>query len=440
MQILSSNRGIALLMVMSLLVVLTVVLATFTYDTQLNILRMSNIQEKLQARLNAESGLNFAMAQLRIYQAANNKVAKNKSLQSFANPYRLEEAVTSVSLIYPVEFPEEDGEEEVEEDDLMQRSAKERFNSNNFLQGGINVSIQSIKGFLNPNRLIIYPKEDKLPKNPPKNPEEEKKRPVSLIAKEEMIKTLDNLLTSKRESDEEFDKEYGDMDPEFMIKELSWYVNHPDHFDDPEKGRIEELYAREGATPKHAPLTSLEELYLLQGWPDAIVDMVKDSFTVHENHSIPINEIVQSQLESLFPELEPEQVEHFFHYRDGDPEQEWDPSPFQNVNHFRSFMVDQLDIGEKLYERRAEELERAKMKFGVVGKLYKIVSRGNFNRVDYTLTAFVEIPVEPPKKKKSNPLLSRRQRQRNAPKPPAPKKKEGPEILQPPKIVEIRIQ
>ena len=114
MHILGNSKGIALLMMMSFIVILTLILATFTYDTQINILRMSNIQEKLQARLNAEAGLNFAMAQLRLYQAANNKVAKNKHLQSFATPSRLEEAVTAVSLIYPVEAS---GNAEAEEDD-----------------------------------------------------------------------------------------------------------------------------------------------------------------------------------------------------------------------------------------------------------------------------------------------------------------------------------
>ena len=439
------------MMVMSFVTVLTVILVTFTYDTHVNILRMSNIQEKLQARLNAESGLNFAMAQLRIYQVASNKVAKNKHLQSVATPSRLEEAVTSVSLIYPVEVSGESGDDEEEppedDQDLIQKSARERFEENNFLRGTINVSIQSIKGFLNPNRLVVSLKENEPPTRPPRRPEEEeeeeRKRPPSLIVKEEMIKALDNLLTTKKDSDEEFAKEYGDVESEFLVKELAWYVNRPGNFDDPENGRIEELYHREGVTPKHAPLVSLDELYLLQGWPDAIVDMAKDSFTVHENHSIPINEIVQSQLEALFPELDFEQIEQFFKYRDGDPEQEWDPTPFQSVNHFKSFLVNDLGIKEELYDRRAQELERAKMKFGVVGKLYKVVSTGGFNRVNYTLTAFVEIAVKPPAKK-PKPPLSRRRRPGEPAKGQKPKKskkeKEGPEILLSPKIVEIHIQ
>ena len=133
----TNDKGIALLMVMSFMAVLTVILSTFTYDTQLNMLRMSNIQEKLQARLNAESGLNFAMAQLRLYQEANNRVAKIKQLQSFATPARLEEAVTTVSLIYPVELGgggEQEGEES--EENLVQKSAKESFEENNLIRGG----------------------------------------------------------------------------------------------------------------------------------------------------------------------------------------------------------------------------------------------------------------------------------------------------------------
>ena len=432
----NDNKGIALLMVMSFMVILTVILSTFTYDTQLNMLRMSNIQEKLQARLNAESGLNFAMAQLRLYQEANNRVAKIKQLQSLVTPSRLEEAVTSVSLAYPVEVMDSGDEEEEDDKNLIQKSARESFEENNFIRGGINVSIQSINGFLNPNRLAATFHK----KPPPSDSQEEQKRPVSLIVEEEITKAIENLLIQKKESDPEFAKEYEDIDANFLVKELAWYINRPENFDDPEKVRIEQLYAKEQITPKHAPLSSLDELYLLQGWPDGIVDLVKDSLTVHETHSIPVNEIVKSQLEALFPELSEEQIDQFFKYRDGDPAEEWEPAPFQNMRDFKSFMVGELNISEEAYDRRAEELERAKMKFGVVGKLYKIVSRGNFNRVDYILTAFVEIPVAPPKKKpkpfpKKKKLRgsSNNSKQQN-------KKKEGPEILLPPKIVEIHIQ
>ena len=425
------NKGVALLMVMSMMVLLTVILATFTYDTQLNVMRMSNIQEKLQARLNAEAGLNFAMAQLRLYQAAINRIARYKNLQAFANPSRLEGAVTSVSLVYPAEMRGSEDEEE----DLIQKAAKQNFEKNNFLRGGVNVSIKPIKGFLNPNRLVAP-----LEKNEePRDPNEEEKKPPTLIVKEEIIKAIDHLLTQKKESEPDFAEEYADIEAEFLVKELAWYVNRPESFNDPDRARIEEMYFKEGVTAKHSPLISLEELYLLQGWPDDIVNLIKDSLTVHENHSIPINKIVQSQLEALFPELNEEEVQRFFEYRDGDSSQDLDPNPFNNVSHFKNFLTGELNISEEAYRRRAEELERAKMKFGVVGKLYKIVSRGQYNRANYTLTAYVEIPVEPPKKEPPRPPsappepLKKKQGEKK-------KKKEGPEILLPPKIVEIRIQ
>ena len=438
------NKGVALLMAMSMMVVLTVILATFTYDTQLNVMRMSNIQEKMQARLNAEGGLNFAMAQLRLYQAANNRISRYPNLQSFANPSRLEAAVTSVSLIYPAEMGalvtgdgegEEEEDEDEDEQDLIQKVAKENFEENNLLRGGVNVSIKPIKGFLNPNRLVAPLEEEK--KRKPKDPKEEEKKPPSLIVEEEMIKALSYLLEQEKESNPDFAEEYGDIEAEFLVKELAWYVNRPEKFNDPDRIRIEEMYAKEGVTPKHSPLISLEELYLLQGWPEAIVNLVKDSLTVHENHSIPINEIVQSQLEALFPELNEEEVQRFFEYRDGDSSQELDPNPFNNVSHFKNFLIRELNISEEAYKRRAEELERAKMKFGVVGKLYKVTSRGQYNRANYTLTAFIEIPVEPPKKEPSLPPRSSR---KPPPKKKKREKKEKPEVLLPPKIVEIRIQ
>ena len=425
------NKGVALVMTMSMIVLLTVILATFTYDTQLNVMRMSNIQEKLQARLNAEGGLNFAMAQLRLYQAASNRIAKYQNLQSFANPSRLESAVTAVSLIYPAEA----GGGEDEEVDLVQKVAKESFEKDNLLRGGVNVSIQPIKGFLNPNRLVSPLEDVKKKINNPNSEEEEKKSP-SLIVKEEMIKALTQLLAQKKESEPDFAQEYGDIEAELLVNELAWYVNRPQDFNDPDRGRIEDIYLKAGVAAKHAPLTSLEELYLLQGWPDEVVNLIKDSLTVHENHSIPINKIVRSQLEALFPELEEEEIQRFFEYRDGDSSQGLDPNPFNNVSHFKSFLIEQLGVMEDTYKRRAEEFERAKMKFGLVGKLYKVISRGQYNRANYTLTAFIEIPVEPPKKRQPPPLGREKPNPRQKP----PPKKKTPEVLLPPKIVEIRIQ
>ena len=53
----SSEQGIALLMVMGVIAILTFLLADFTFETKLNKIKIYNQQDKIQARLNAESQL-----------------------------------------------------------------------------------------------------------------------------------------------------------------------------------------------------------------------------------------------------------------------------------------------------------------------------------------------------------------------------------------------
>ena len=48
-KILNNDRGVALLLIMGSITILTYVLADFTFGTKLNKIRVQNIQDKLQA-------------------------------------------------------------------------------------------------------------------------------------------------------------------------------------------------------------------------------------------------------------------------------------------------------------------------------------------------------------------------------------------------------
>ena len=79
---LNNESGIALLMVMGVIAILTFLLADFTFESKLNKIKIYNQQDKIQARLNAESGLNFALGKLRLYQEGRNKIEKDDNLKS----------------------------------------------------------------------------------------------------------------------------------------------------------------------------------------------------------------------------------------------------------------------------------------------------------------------------------------------------------------------
>ena len=74
------NSGVALIMVLSSITILTFILAEFTFNTKINTLKVYNRQDQTQARLNAESGVTFAMAKLKMYKEARNLLQKSQSL------------------------------------------------------------------------------------------------------------------------------------------------------------------------------------------------------------------------------------------------------------------------------------------------------------------------------------------------------------------------
>lgn len=471
----NGNRGIAMLMVMSSVALLATLLAAFTYDTELNKIRTSNIQEKLQARLNAESGLHFAVAKLRLYQEARNKISKNKSLQTIITPALLESPILQ-PFVYPVPADRE-------KLNLAQKSALEDFEENSLISGKINVEIQKVQGFINPNHLRIdlaaiqkkktrrADKEKKRGRNDregdldrKKKKEKDKEREEDIyeedekeegeqrwpweIIREELTELIDKTFDDEKKKNSVFWEEYSRLSPEFLVDELAFFVNRPNNFQSSSKSRLEAFYQEKGATPKHAPLSSIDEMYLLVGWPDALTDMLKDKLTVHENGIIDINEMTHSQLDLLFSSaLEETQLEDFFKYRDGSEEEKIFPHPFRDEGEFKNFLTGELELDPDFYEQRIGYFEQANIKLGVAGNLYKVISTGEFNRTSYKITAFVELPVAPssrnpktkiPRKKRGKERFREKEEKREKRRKESEKKK-TPQVLLPPRIVEIRL-
>ena len=77
-----NQSGVAIILVMTSVTILTIILATFSYVISINKLRVYNFQDYRQARLNTEAGLSMAMAQLELYQEAFNLYQKNKSMKN----------------------------------------------------------------------------------------------------------------------------------------------------------------------------------------------------------------------------------------------------------------------------------------------------------------------------------------------------------------------
>ncbi len=388
------QKGMALLMVMSSIAILTYLLADFTFETKVHQIKAYNAQDRAQARLTAEAGVAFSLGKLRIYQEVRNRLEKNKNLKQMIPDGQIE-SVLSLPFIFPIPMGEKASN--------IQKNALQEFEAGTVLKGNLNVTMTQITGFLNPNLL-------RLPVPDPNNPNQARdqgrdrdqdrdgegndKTPAQII-EEKLLAMLTEEIRLKREQDNLFDQLYATLDPRLLVKELKYYVNNPEALNDPEIPEIQAIYNEAGLQARHAPMTSLDELYTLAGWPEVVVNMVKDRMTVHEVGVISLNQMTENTLRLIFPEITPLQIEEFFNYRDGDPDLGEPPRPFQSVDEFKNLIL-RLNIAqENQYNQRVTEFKAAGLEFGVVGQLYKVISTARYNTASVTVTAFIELPAKP---------------------------------------------
>lgn len=465
-QTINSQSGMALMMVMGVIALLTFLLADFTFETKLNKIKVYNQQDKIQARLNAESGLNFALAKLRMYQEGRNKIEKDENIKS-AFPTSDLEAIILQPFIYPIPTPKKAG--------IIQKTALEEFNKKTLFRGEVSVTFTKISGFLNPNGLRLKAtktgsdasqdaaakfeeddEEEDGPQTPTPtpgaDPAKKKGERADIIIEKKIAETLQRLLKEKSDVDEDFHSKYSNVDPAYLVKELKFYVNDSSQFQDSQKPEIESKFSQKNITPKHGPLASIDELYLLPSWDDALVDLIKDRMSVHEVNVIAINELTIEDLKILFPAINNIQIEEFFKYRDGDPDKQIKANKFKNAEDFKNVVVSTLNIvSDTDYQDRISELKQAGLTIDTAGKLYKVNSRGVFNNAVYNVIAYIDLPIKPePVKPGKNPGDE-------APPPAAeepgdtppedgkapgskPEEKSKPVELMVPRVIEIRLE
>ena len=461
-----SQSGVAILMVLVAITLLTFLLSEIKFETFLNKTKIDNLRGKLQARLNAESGLILALSQLRIYKEARDTLEKNKALKKQISPSMLEGLVTKPFKI-PIPLGKGAGG--------LQKSALADFEKELLIIGDLFVQCNPVTGFLNPNALRLKRKmkrsnsqsssgrggdpsgfECKLDdryddqnenfdetnnegegEDEDEDGQNEDKRSIAEIIESDLTKTLANLLEQKKETDEDFEDKYGDLEAFKLIRELKYFVRAKGDMPESQKAEVDANYMNVSA--KHAPMTSLSELYTLQGWPDAVVDLFKDRLSVHQVTTINLNKITLSQLKALFPELSEDQLSDFFKYRDGSPEDKMEPQPFNSEEDFKNYLVKELSgVDESTYKERKKILKKAKVSFGVAGNLFRCISEGKFGKSTYKLESFINIPLKEPTDKEvlnyKKQLCRWKKGGRKGAKPTLP----PPKILDP-RVVEVNI-
>jgi hypothetical protein len=436
--LLKNQSGVALMMVITTVVILTAVMADFTFETKINKIKSSNILDRAQARLLAEAGLNFSIVRMRLYKEAYNLLQTNKNAKSFVNTETLN-LIWNLPFVYPIP--------ELPNFSMNQKEMIKEFQKNTLLDGQLNVSIQNISTGMNLNLLRIsslMQLEDEAKKEQGTDTEEEisEEELAEYKIENQLINSLRKNIELTRETDEEFFARNAGLELNELIGVMKYFLSDPESYMDDyvaiSQGKFQEI----NQIPKFSPFSSVSELYLLPGWTDELIDLIINEFSVHGSVMIDLNKITAKMLKMLIPNINEDEIREFFEYRDK-PE---DPHYFNDLKDFQDYIVTTANLmSTEEFDDRFNKFEKAGMKFGPAPSLFKIVSAGIKGRATYKLTAYVILPARPApiqnpqttKPPTPNPPSDTEPPESTPPETNPVKPTEQPTQLMEPKIIEI---
>ncbi|MBC74456.1 MAG: hypothetical protein CME64_00415 [Halobacteriovoraceae bacterium] len=375
-KILGNESGVALLMVTTAIVILTMIMMTFTYDSKIHKLQSFNIEDKAKAKLTAEAGLRFAMVRLRLYKESFNFVQDNQSAKDMAT----QEVINSIwnfPFVYPIPVTDQMNQ--------IQKNSLNDFMESSLLEGNLQLTIENISNRINLNliRLSLIAQSDQTEQG-----DQDSEEDAAFSVDQQLFKTLTLAMENKFENDEDFANRYMGVDVQRYVDVLTTYLSDPDTGAPTTQNLFQEIPME----PKKAPMGSFSEMYSLPVWDDEIVELIQRDFTVHGGLMVDLNKVTDKTLRLLLPDLMDEDIEDFFEYKN-DPD---NPVYFNSLEDFKKYWVEKANvIGDEDFTKIFEKFEAQGIKFGASPTIFKVISEGMMGRASFKLTAYVTLPAKP---------------------------------------------
>ena len=427
------------MMIMTSIIILMAIYGDFTFESKISRIKATNILDRSQAKLMAESGLQMAMTRLRLYKEAFNYLQGNANAKS-AVPAQMLNQLWEVPFIYPLPVGANAN--------VAFKDAAAKFEKETLLEGEMKVSIQNISSRMNLNLLRLdmakfVPQEDgSVPTMETSAINLSDQAIASDVSVDQSLYFLLKRLVQERgQRDEAFEARYGGLNYQELITNLKYYMSDYNSLNsDPLIGPAEAEFQRIPLTPKYGPMGSASEMYAIPSWTDELIEMIQNEFSVYPTTQIDLNKLTANMLKILIPTMSDDDIKEFFIYRD-DPV---NPKFFNNKEDFKKYIVDQERLmGGSDYDARMKLFEDKGITFGSNPNLFKVVSVGTYNRANYTLVAYVSLPA--PKVATQNPNTPNPNLNPAAPAPaagspaaPAAAAAQNTQLLEP-RIIEIQI-
>lgn len=411
-KLLGNQSGVALIMVMTAILILMALWGDFTFESKISRIKTTNMLDKSQSRMMAETALDFAIVRLRLYKEAYNSRVSNQNVAASV-PVQLLNQLWETPFVYPVPVGANAG--------AQVKDAVGKFEKDSFLQGEMKLSIQNISNKLNINMMRLS-QLDKIaqPGRPvdtdgdgvpdasdtdPNDPNVPTDTGASTTAKDpnfsmeqQLLKHLQRRLRDKGEEDETFRDRYGSVDPIQLVANLKFYISDRNTRRqntsqvDMMMDNAEQLFAESKVSPKYGPLSSFSEIYLIPGWDDDLVELIKSEFDVFPLVMIDLNRLTSNMLQMLIPNINEDEIREFFRWRDN-PEK---PQFFNSKDDFKNYLVTTASIlSESAFNDLFNKYEAQGIQFGTSPTLFRVLAEGSLNNSTTTLVATVSLPATP---------------------------------------------
>lgn len=386
-KLISRQRGIALMMVLSTIALLTVIMVSFSFDNKLNVINSNNMQNRAQAKLNAEAGLRWSLLMLNIYKELFNKIEVNENVKKVV-PSSTLNTIWSTPFLYPIPT--------LPKASISQKETLTKFHNENFLNGQMNVSVRNLSGKINLNLLrfsiATVSAQGKLKDLYDGDYYEElEKNPTFAKRFKEL---LDRVIKDKIEQEDEDNSDLEEVDTEQLVNNIIYYTSDPvisTVAPCPRCADAGQEFNNAYLVAKKAPMTSITELYLIPGWTYRLVELIKNHVTVHGSMVVDVSQITAEILKLIMPPITDVEIQEFFEYKNNPDTLE----TFDNIEAIKRYFTANTSISGSEFDDRVDLLEKSGIVFGSAASLFEVKAVGEVDRSTYSITAIVSMPPLP---------------------------------------------
>lgn len=302
-QMVTNQKGVALLMAMSSLLMMTFIAVEVQYGTQVEALSANQAINRLKAYYSAKAGVELSLYRILMYRKASGQFGKMLGENS-----QLLDKIWQIPLSWPLPVPNE-----------MAKINKDTFDKvlkESSFDGKYVTTIESEESKIDVNDLGS------------------KSKVVAEAAKQKIL----NIFAQKLKNDEAFQDKYDSYNFETLVNNMIDWVDEDSTgvSSGEERGLYSEIKETD-KLPPNQPFKTIQELHLVAAMEDELYDVIAPLLTVYGSGAINVNQATKEVLMSLDPLMTEDMVAKVIERRGNQNL----GGPFKNAEDFYGFLEQQ---------------------------------------------------------------------------------------------------